>query len=123
MLFIPCCTQIPDSWPHWINKPGNVSSYHSDKILGQIYDRVISHPVNEQLQMQLLLRDNDPDQYAQQLQEQAEAVAAAWMQRLQGWPLLGDAVVLLPAELGVLWDYQDDLYSMIKNWKVYVVGE
>lgn len=100
-----------------------IVSYHSDKILGQVYDRVITHPVNEQLLMQLILRDNHPDQYAQQLQDQAAAVAAAWMQRLQGWRLLGDAVVLLPAVLEVLGEYEDDLASMMKNWRVHDVGE
>jgi hypothetical protein len=114
--------QIPDQYPHWLNN-SNKDSYHSETMLGQMYDRVQQHPINKQLQDQLLTQENDPERYRQQLHEQADAIAAAWMQRLQGSPLLPDAVVLLPQVADVMQEFDSDLTSLMNNWHVHDVGE
>lgn len=88
-----------------------------------MYDRVQQHPINQQLQEQLLSQEMQPGQYLQQLQNQADAAAAGWMQQLQGWPLLLDAVVLLPLVVEVMQEFEGDLLSLMNNWRVYDVGE
>jgi hypothetical protein len=114
--------QIPDQYPHWLNNT-NKGSYHSGTILGQMYDRVEQHPINRQLQDKLLAKEMEPEQYQQQLHDQANAIAAGWMQRLRGSPLLPDAVVLLPRVVEVLEEFESDLSSLMNNWHVPDVGE
>lgn len=98
-------------------------SVHSDSILGQMYDRVAAHPINQQLQEQQLLQNNQPRAYLQQLHQQAGDVAAAWAGRLRASPLLLDAVVLLPHVREVAAEFESDLTSLMNHWQVYDVGE
>lgn len=88
-----------------------------------MYDRVQQHPINKQLLDQLLTQEMDPQRYQQQLRDKADDTAAGWMQRLQGWPLLPDAVVLLPRVVEVMQEFEGDLLSLMNNWRVYDVGE
>jgi hypothetical protein len=88
-----------------------------------MYDRVQQHPINKQLQEQLLTQEMQPERYQQQLRAQADATAAGWMQRLQGWPLLPDAIVLLPRVVEVMEEFEDNLQSLMNHYKVHDVGE
>jgi hypothetical protein len=59
---VAVASQAPKEWPHWMEKDSSIS-YQSDKILGQFYDKVLQHPINEQLQQQWLLQQNNPIHY------------------------------------------------------------
>lgn len=47
---MPCHMQMPYEfeWPHWLEKPER-ECYHSETVLGQIYDMVVAHPINKHL--------------------------------------------------------------------------
>jgi len=114
--------QVPDKYPHWMQKQDKESE-HSDKVLGQMYDRVQQHPINKQLQEQELVQANDPKQHVQQLRQQAAAIADAWVQRLQGWPLLLDAFVLQPRVQEILADFDADITGLKNVWHVHDAGK
>lgn len=114
--------QVPDSYPHWLAN-NNKDAYHSDKLLGQMYDRVLEHPINKQLLQTELQQQNDPQRSIQQ--QGAKEVAAAWLQRLQasGFPLLCDVLVLLPRVSDVWDEFESDVLSLMNHWHVHDVGE
>jgi hypothetical protein len=44
------------------------------------------------------------------------------MQRLQGWPLLLDAVVLLPQVRGICAQWEADVVALMHVWREFDLG-
>lgn len=108
---------MPQSYPHFMERKDR-PSYESTTVLGQMYDRVLAHPITKQLleaDAAANLAANNSSSKKQQLH---------WPEQLLQVPGLGSSWQLLLADAQQHCAVFDrELVALMNHWAVYDVGE
>jgi hypothetical protein len=118
---------MPESYPHFMEKKDK-PSYESKKVLGQMYDRVLAHPVTKHLEEAAaaasLAANNSISSTRQKQQQQ---LLLRWPEQLLQVPEIASSSSslreLLPGAEQDFAVFDRELIALMNHWNVYNIGE